>query len=213
MISPDRPGLAPHGVQSSPEGAGSWGQKSELRSHPGSHRTAGTCPPIAPRRRRPRGMRIGEGLYAGEPETCRRQLLPFLRIDGTARAAAGGLQGIPDRGPGLPGAGHPDGLAPCPSTTWPPTAGRSPCSWRSRSAGLFWVFGTEVAAIVAGPRGRPDRRSASCRSPGPPAPPAWPRSARAWPCSAAESWLTAIPVDRLARPGDDVHVPHDDLPV
>ena len=135
----------------------------------------------------------------------------LLPVDGSARAPAGHLQDLPDRGPRLPGAGDPGARPPCPSTTWPPTAGRSTLFVAASIAGLFWVFGTEVAAIVLGLSAvligvcflpvswtaRAAGLAAAGRGPSPPL--------------RGQAWSRLVPVDRLAGPGDHVHVPHDDL--
>ena len=80
-------------------------------------------------------------------------------------------------------------------------------------AGLFWVFGTGGGRDRPGAGRRPDRGLLPAglvdgprRGPGR----CWPRP---WPPRAARNLIAAGPVDGLAGPGDDVHVPDDHLSV
>src|SRR3954451_18879390 len=89
------------------------------------------------------------GLYAGEPEACRRRLLPFLRsmaqlglllavferyqIEGRAFLALSTLA-----------------IAALPFHYLAPYRWKKPLFAAISIAGLFWIFGTEVGAIVVG---------------------------------------------------------------
>ena len=95
------------------------------------------------------GPRRQWGLYPGEPEACRRQVLPFLRsmlqlgllvavfkryqIEGRAFLALATLA-----------------LAALPVHYLAPYCWKKPLFLAVSVAGLFWVFGIEVAAVVLG---------------------------------------------------------------
>ena len=81
-------------VQGLHQGAGACGRKFDER--PLTARAPSPVRPIPATR---------PGLYAGEPEACRRDLFQFLPILRAPRLAPGRLQGVPHRGPGLPDAG------------------------------------------------------------------------------------------------------------
>ena len=124
------------------------------RNQESGHIEGRTAPPVRARRSAPGPSILRDATRVGAVSGRARNLppaAPALRaVDGAARSLAGDLQDLPDRGSRLPGAGDPGALRPACSLPGPLLAGRSPCSWPSRSAGLFWVFGTEVAAIVLG---------------------------------------------------------------
>ena len=121
------------------------------------------------------------------------------------RAAAGGLQGLPDRGTSFQGRafqmlGDHRASARCPCTTWLRSAGRSRCSWPSRwpacsgsSAHRSRQWSCSFAAVLIGICFLPipwSARAATCRAgrgPGLRTARAWPRSPSS-PTTSGLSW-------------------------
>ncbi len=152
----------------------------------------------------------GWGLYPGEPEACRRQLLPFLQ----PMAQLGLLLAIFKRyqieGRAFLCRGHPV-LSALPVHYLAPYRWKKPLFVAVSIGGLFWVFGPTATAIVLGLSAL---LIGVCFLPI-----SWAARARA--CLAALCAILALArsqaplgcdsLHRLADRGNDVHVSHDDL--